>query len=236
MEVWCFASILILPPHISPRAGYLAIHMLGISTGTLILPASPSYFRRMQTRLFLQQNSNSTAHKRRTSNLNNNDNATDNRANASALTGPRQTFKTITELFSYAIVWWVFFGIVGLFFSGGGVSRRLVSRNFLNLRSISSENSSIHLQANLSYVLWVAAFNTSFILGYIVIDMIFFPPPTSVISQDRATNGSNVGGKAPKRNAESGSILLEAINRKGLILFLLVCLDFVPFFLSFLPR
>ena len=54
-------------------------------------------------------------------------------------------------------------------------------------------------KANLPYVAWVAAYNTSFLLGYLVIEINLFPSP------------------APRQAVPP---LLEAINRNGLAVFL----------------
>jgi hypothetical protein len=88
------------------------------------------------------------------------------------------------------------------------------------------------MQVNLPYITWVAAFNTSFLLGYILLDLIFFPSPLSksvysptsklkvqpdsvLLSRDtRHDRGADGTATAP--------VLLEAINRNGLALFLLV--------------
>ncbi|KAG2101790.1 hypothetical protein BD769DRAFT_1697154 [Suillus cothurnatus] len=70
---------------------------------------------------------------------------------------PRQNAKIVIELLSYSVVWWMLLAFVRL---GLEVSRRM---------------------ANISYVLWVTAYNTSFILGYIFLDMVFFPARTSKI-------------------------------------------------------
>lgn len=59
------------------------------------------------------------------------------------------------------------------------------------------------MQANLPYVLWTAAYNTTFLLGYLTIEILFFPP---------STNDSPSFAVPP---------LLEAINRNGLAVFLL---------------
>ena len=56
--------------------------------------------------------------------------------------------------------------------------------------------------ANLSYVLWVIAYNTTFLLGYLLIQMLFF------------------GLNTP--HVDAVPYTLEAINRNGLALFLLV--------------
>ena len=51
----------------------------------------------------------------------------------------------------------------------------------------------------MSYVFWVAAYNTSFLLGYLLLEMVFFETP------------------APLHAVPP---LLEAINRNGLVVFL----------------
>ncbi|KAK4685828.1 glucosaminylphosphatidylinositol acyltransferase, partial [Tremellales sp. Uapishka_1] len=78
-------------------------------------------------------------------------------------------------LFSYSIAWWGGLGVCRLL--GGEVSRRL---------------------SNLPYVLWVAGYNTSFLLGYLVLEIALFP------SSDRAVPP-----------------LLEAINSNSLSVFLI---------------
>lgn len=94
--------------------GYLSIHILGLSTGTLVLPYSPSFFRRQQKAFAKGGNIN------------------DNNKLERVETRYRQTDKTAVELVSYTIVWWVLLGVVhlgGKWYEGdegGGVSRRLV--------------------------------------------------------------------------------------------------------------
>ena len=58
--------------------------------------------------------------------------------------------------------------------------------------------------ANLSYVLWIVAYNTTFLLGYLIIQLLFFNYNTP--------------------HADAVPYTLEAINRNGLPLFLLVFL------------
>jgi phosphatidylinositol glycan class W len=82
-------------------------------------------------------------------------------------------------------------------------------------------------QANLPYVLWVAAYNTSFILGYLLLDLFFFPSPLS-----KSAYSSTSKLKVPVKNhsplrpqqqqAGNPPALLEAFNENGLALFLLV--------------
>ncbi|EPQ50545.1 GWT1-domain-containing protein [Gloeophyllum trabeum ATCC 11539] len=181
--------------------GYLAIHLLGLSAGTILLPPSPNYFRRQQQAL---------AHRRKDSNL-----VSTAVGKARETENPfahrhREDDRTATELVSYAVVWWALVGACMALGIGGGVSRRLV---------------------NLPYILWVAAYNTTFLLGYLVLELIFFPSPFSksvysptsklkvqadtavAASSDSAVPSANPVRKAPE--------LLEAVNRNGLVLFLL---------------
>jgi hypothetical protein len=76
---------------------------MGLSLGTIILPTSPSFFRKQQRILFEGGNSQSLP-----------------KLDPSA---PRQNAKTTIELFSYAVVWWTLLAIVR---RGLQVSRRMV--------------------------------------------------------------------------------------------------------------
>ncbi|KAL5478411.1 GWT1_1 [Sanghuangporus weigelae] len=89
----------------------------------------------------------------------------------------RQDDKTILELFSYAFLWWTCLAVCYWMNTGGWVSRRL---------------------ANLPYVIWVAAYNTSLVLLYLLLDKL-----------------------SVSRKTSSTPSLLEAINLNGLALFLL---------------
>ncbi|KAF9018028.1 GWT1-domain-containing protein [Hymenopellis radicata] len=156
--------------------GYLAIHIFGLSTGTLILPPSPSYFRRFQRR-FSETGSFGLGEQR----------SYKRRKNA----------KAAMELFSYTVLWWTCMGLVrGLQIDGKeGVSRRVV---------------------NLSYVMWIAAFNTSFILGYLLLDMHFYPEPSKFKKRDVDNSDAVATYKAPVAPS-----LLDAINKNALVIFLL---------------
>ena len=74
------------------------------------------------------------------------------------------------------------------------------------------------------YIFWVAAFNTTFILGYLVLDLLFFPSK-SVYSQTSKLKvpDAMAGQVGIQEEQERTPLLLEAINRNGLILFLAVC-------------
>ncbi|KAI0062497.1 GWT1-domain-containing protein [Artomyces pyxidatus] len=168
--------------------GYFAIHLLGLSTGTLILPPSPSFFRRRQQKAgHVKRESESEFNKTPPRSIH------------------RENDKTATELFSYTFIWWTLLGATRLVGIGGeGVSRRLV---------------------NLPYIFWVAAYNTSFILGYLLLDLYFFPSPLSK-SVYSPTSKLKVHADAShllnqQQEVQSAPALLEAINRNGLAIFLL---------------
>ncbi|KAI6128862.1 GWT1-domain-containing protein [Pisolithus croceorrhizus] len=152
--------------------GYFSIHIMGLSVGTIILPPRPSFFRKQ---IVLPD---------------------DDRSTSLDLVAPRQTTKTVAELFSYAFVWWGLFAFVRLKLD---VSRRMV---------------------NLPYVLWLSAFNTSFILGYCLLDFFFFPARISRVKDSSDPAGKRLileecsaGSRAP--------LLLEAINKNSLVIFLI---------------
>jgi phosphatidylinositol glycan class W len=71
-------------------------------------------------------------------------------------------------------------------------------------------------QANLPYVLWIAAFNTSFLCAYLILN----------------TWASNVSPKG-KSNAP---VIFEMINKNGLIVFLIVSSSLSSSRLSFRPK
>jgi len=153
--------------------GYFSIHLLGLTTGLLLLPPSPSYFRRIQRSL-------------KTHTLNDRELA--------ERYSVRQNDKTATELSGYAVLWWALMGLCSLLKldGGNGVSRRMV---------------------NLSYILWVCAYNVTFILAYLLLEMAFFPGPS--FSKRKKTNQPlPTAGAIPHP-------LLNAINKNGLAVFLL---------------
>ncbi|KAG6846087.1 hypothetical protein H0H87_006451 [Tephrocybe sp. NHM501043] len=164
--------------------GYLAIHLLGLSAGTIVFPPSPKYFSRA-LKMPGRPRRNSDPHDKR-----------------NTLSAPRENDHTAIVLFSYTVVWWTLLGLSSAFGIGGaGVSRRLV---------------------NIRYIFWVTAFNTSFILGYLLLD-ICFNPSRSVYSQQ-----SKLKVPVDKIDVECSNLqrtqvappLLEAINQNGLALFL----------------
>lgn len=105
-------------------------------------------------------------------------------------------------------------------------------------------------QANLPYVLWTAAFNTTFVLGYLVVQLALPAPPPSPPSPSSAETEKLNNNKSDQKSAvvvatrSSVPPLLEAANKNALTVFLLVRpLSFLSssllplhpfFFLSFL--
>ncbi|KAF5389291.1 hypothetical protein D9757_003397 [Collybiopsis confluens] len=159
--------------------GYFAVHLLGLTTGLLILPPSPSYFRRIQKSL-------------RTHTLNDKE-LTERYAG-------RQNAKTATELSGYTVLWWSLMGLCRVFGldGGNGVSRRMV---------------------NISYVFWICAYNVSFILCYLLLDMVFFPSPSSKKKNIEQHSSSSLPPLSVSRMTPHP--LLDAINKNGLVVFLL---------------
>ncbi|KAF8497872.1 hypothetical protein F5888DRAFT_1827738 [Russula emetica] len=97
--------------------GYLAIHLLGLSTVTFIIPHSPSYFRRQQAAVQKRRNSDAGARA---------DASTNTAQHRVSMPVHHENDKTATVLFSYAVIYWTLFGISRYLHIGGpDVSRRL---------------------------------------------------------------------------------------------------------------
>ncbi|TFK69849.1 GWT1-domain-containing protein [Pluteus cervinus] len=191
--------------------GYLAIHMLGLSIGTLILPPSPSFFRRRQKQSLKQKQK-----KRRLSDAPNDA----DKEIKDTFGVHRENDKTAIELFSYSTLWWAFLGITKLTGVGSPTGSADISRRM----------------ANLPYVLWIAAINTMFLLGYLLVDLYFFPSPLLKTHYDP---NSKLKSKVPPppshQIAMEGSQhvsladvhpncsppLLDAVNKNSLVLFLI---------------
>ncbi|KAG9122194.1 Glucosaminyl phosphatidylinositol (GlcN-PI) nositol acylation protein [Ceratobasidium sp. 392] len=226
-------------------AGYLALHLFGLAIGTLILPPSPSHFRRAVSELNTTGSNTAPPSRapspgrlhvdhnlhmgRRPPTPDSSDDDEPRQRPPPIRTAeqqePRKRGKAAIELCSYAVVWWSLF-MIGSAFAGGsqGVSRRL---------------------ANTLYVLWVAAFNTTFLLGYVILDSIFgrpVHPHTASRSNSFPTAKERLVASSPMRNSFAPSFkfstgsdsirervpptetdssgLLGAINLNGLALFL----------------
>ncbi|KAL1715795.1 GWT1-domain-containing protein [Schizophyllum commune] len=133
------------------------------------------------------------------SNPSSNPNAYDKRLPPLSL--PREDDKTATELFGYTLLWWALFYLARYFkIVGQDVSRRMV---------------------NLPYILWVAAYNTTAILGYLALDLLFFPRPERYDPTSGLKRSPMAGGQTKEYAQAQAPALLEAINKNGLALFLL---------------
>ena len=221
-----------------------------MSIGTLIIPHSPSYFRRQQAAAKRCRNDVGVS--------------TEDDSIKHQVPVPvyRENDKTATELFSYAVIYWALFGISKYLHIGGpDVSRRLVcSRShFYNDERWSSTDEVG--QVSLPYIMWVAAYNTTVLLCYFLLDLAFFPTPlskstyspvsglkvvrrpnnssdndsdsTSTLSSPSSSmplHRTHASGLSPRmtttRMAGPSPMpaphLLEAINRNSLAIFLLV--------------
>ncbi|KAJ4491171.1 GWT1-domain-containing protein [Lentinula edodes] len=160
--------------------GYFSIHLLGLTTGLLLLPPSPSYFRRIQRSL-------------QTHSLN-------DRALAERY-AVRQNGKTATELSGYLVLWWALMGLCSLLKldGGNGVSRRMV---------------------NISYIFWICAYNVSFILAYLLLDMVFFPSPSTTSKTKKKIDQNSASSLHPILPTAIPHPLLDAVNKNGLVVFL----------------
>jgi phosphatidylinositol glycan class W len=89
---------------------------------------------------------------------------------------------------------------------------------------------------NLSYILWIAAFNTTFLLAYLVVlDMGFFGSWSASAKKTKQKNAGHeaLHGRGDDRRAPSstGNVaengnpprLLSVLNKHGLGVFLFVC-------------
>ncbi|KAI0089613.1 GWT1-domain-containing protein [Irpex rosettiformis] len=187
--------------------GYFSIHLIGLSTGTILLPPSPGFFRKLQHELQNHRGPASVVNEPNSDSESDNDTPSRRRPR---IRFRRENDKTATELCSYAVVWWVVLGTTLAMNIGGGVSRRVV---------------------NLPYVAWVCAFNTTFILGYLLLDLVFFPSPLSKsiysptsklkVQPDPTVLGHGRRNPRGKDDTAAAAPLLEAINKNGLVFFLL---------------
>jgi phosphatidylinositol glycan class W len=119
-----------------------------------------------------------------------------------------------------------FFGYLAIFLSGTATGTYVLPRNknsllwslaawsafWCILFMITSEPWGLSIGvsrrlANLSYVLWIAAFNTAQIAAFYLVEVLFFPRAATAEKQEEAYNKA-----VPK--------ILEAYNRNGLALFL----------------
>ena len=89
------------------------------------------------------------------------------------------------------------------------------------------------IQVNLPYILWTTAYNTSFILLYLLLDMFFSGGCSGTTSAKRApvNTGDEWGHPTSHYHADNGVLLLvtdnppkllDVVNKHGLVIFLIV--------------
>lgn len=178
------APVASLTPPLS-RAGYLAIFLFGIGTGLYVLPPDPYFYEALYLR------SKPT-------------DAREVRANIEEK--KRKAWKAkpgklANVLGSYAVMWWVAY--FGLRWLGMDVSRRVVSCSRLTCAELGADLSRISdTQANLPYVIWIAAFNTTFLFVYLLVNM--------------------WAASSPLTRATGAPAIFDSFNRNGLVVFLVV--------------
>ncbi|GAA5990615.1 hypothetical protein JCM10908_003156 [Rhodotorula pacifica] len=178
--------------------GYLSIYLLGLATGLYTLPPSPTFFRIMTTRLpasapaelIRQLDSKREKALGRPSPRSSEGKGREGRGGGGGGGGNKGARKKAEWLASAAAGWWILYGLATLV-CGARVSRRL---------------------ANLTYVVWVAAFNTTFLCLYLILHLALASTSGSTdrVHERRGRGGG--GGEAPA--------IFEAINRNGLLVFL----------------
>lgn len=176
--------------------GYLSIYLFGIGTGLYVLPPDPYFY----SNLHLSPSPNSTPESRK------------KLQEKKEKVWKAKPGKLANVLGSYSVIWWVAYLLSRRL--GLEVSRRLVRcycfpcSLFLTFSSLTHSfllTFSPHLfcdQANLPYVLWITAHNTSFLFAYLLIHM--------------------WASSSPLTHSTTAPIILEAINRNGLVVFLVV--------------
>ena len=120
------------------ESGYVAIHTFGLLLGTVLLPSSPTTFRRM---LQEHQNSSSSSSSLRKKYDEDEDSGEESEVekdlssavpnSRSPSTQPqRQTGKAAFELFGYSLSWWTLLAVtsLALSLSGKGADLRMVHR------------------------------------------------------------------------------------------------------------
>ena len=119
--------------------GYLSIHLLGLAIGLLILPPTPSWFRRMILRVASDVRKAKAKKSSTVSSISDSDMFYE----ISPVSSSRHTGKTAFELCAYALLWSILSGVVGVakigldptgkealgYGFGKGASRRMVRAN-----------------------------------------------------------------------------------------------------------
>ncbi|GAA5934544.1 hypothetical protein JCM3775_000384 [Rhodotorula graminis] len=174
--------------------GYLAIYLVGLATGLYVLPPSPSFFR-----LHALPPSASSLSSSSSTSVAEQRRLADKRAKAADPSRAREG-KRAEWLASAAVCFWAACALVRLA-TPGGVSRRL---------------------ANAPYVLWTAAFNTSFLVLYLAVHHLGGSTASRASAASSLSPSSAARAASPPRD---GAVLppprlFSAINKNGLAVFL----------------
>ncbi|BGP53548.1 hypothetical protein JCM8202_001502 [Rhodotorula sphaerocarpa] len=179
--------------------GYLAVYLLGLATGLYTFPPSPTFFRTMTLRLSpsaapdLLRQHELKRDKALGRKVGGGGGKTSSSAGGGGGGGAAGQRKKAEWLLSAAVWWWILYGLA-TYGCGAQVSRRL---------------------ANLTYVVWVAAFNTTFLGLYLCLHLVLAAPITtgpSAAGLASSSEGKSAGSSAPA--------IFAAINQNGLVVFL----------------
>lgn len=212
-----------------PRSGYLAVYLLGLATGLYTFPPSPTFFRTMTLRLSpsaapaLLRQHELKRDKALGRKVGGGGGKTSSSAGGGGGGGAAGQRKKAEWLLSAAVWWWILYGLA-TYGCGAQVSRRLVrpSESTPPLSPLALPETRVltphcAAQANLTYVVWVAAFNTTFLGLYLCLHLVLAAPTTagpSTAGLASSSEGKSAGSSAPA--------IFAAINQNGLVVFLAV--------------
>ncbi|KAH7106982.1 GWT1-domain-containing protein [Auriculariales sp. MPI-PUGE-AT-0066] len=188
--------------------GYFAIHLLGLLTGTITIPPSPGHFRRalkeVQRDLKIRHPSKSEEESDSGDEAEEQDSFLRKQQRKQPITvlgGRRDNGKVMTELFSYSLLWWFATAIMVLVKGNEAVSRRL---------------------ANFPYVIWTAAYNTTALGVYQNLNSNVKKFVSTTIGKGKTlVMEPDLQEPPPPPNVARSPPLFEAINKNGLVFFLL---------------
>ena len=185
--------------------GYFTIHLLGLSTGIMISPPSPSYFHRQRletTKAQSWRNSNAGL------------------MTQSGMSPQHKDVKTVTELAGYVILWWTFLGLNSFFPSIAGVLCRLVCFAICPL-SLGSLTFWIGQLASHSMGVGVLHFLHAHILVVGSFLLSITPPKPIYYSPTSKLKVTRGRWKFPVET-QTLLVLLQVTNQNGLLVFLLM--------------
>lgn len=84
------------------------------------------------------------------------------------------------------------------------------------------------MQVNLPYILWITGTNTSIVLGYYALEVFFFPNRVLRLKSPSDPTGKRLLVENSSTANSTAPLMLEAINKNSLVIFLFVCLSRPP--------